>query len=160
MTEPRKPTFSQSDGVHLKDYLERVVEDQKHYLEQKIAAVEKATIIAAEVLDKRLHTMNEIRASLEDARANSPTNSDLKTLQKQVDAMDKRMSEYLTVKEFASIKQVIDGDVRELRESKANLAGKANQGTVMLSVGLACISLLLSAIGAISTALNLMKWSP
>jgi hypothetical protein len=158
MTEqPRKATFSPIDGVHLQEHLERVIALEKTRLEEKITAVEKATTLAADVLDRRLHTMNEIRASLEDARANSPTNSELRALQKQVDGMDKRMQNLITSDQFAALRGPIDKDLRELRDSKNILAGKADRGSVLLSVGLASLSLLLSAIGAISTAMNVMR---
>ena len=157
MTEPRKTTFSNSDGVHLKEHLERVIADQRHYLESRIAAIEKATQLAARALTTRLESMNEIRASLEDARSNSPTNADMKALQRQVDGMDKRMEKLISSEQFSSLRGPIDKDLRELRDSKNILAGKADRGSVMLSVGLACISLLLSAIGAISTAMNLIR---
>lgn len=157
MTEPRKTTFSNSDGVHLKEHLEKVISDLRVYLDAKLSGIEKSTALAADALNARLETMNEIRASLEDARANSPTNADLRSVQKQVDAIDKRMQSVITADQFASLRIPIDKDLRELRDSKNILAGKADRGSVMLSVGLACISLLLSAIGAISTAMNLLR---
>ena len=154
----QKTTFSNSDGVHLKDHLEKVIHDQRHYLESKIDSIEKATVLAARALNERLETMNEIRASLEDARANSPTNADMRSLQKQVDMIDKRLASMMSIDQFQLLRAPIDKDLRELRDSKNILAGKADRGSVMLSVGLACISLLLSAIGAISTAMNLLKF--
>ena len=164
----RPQPFSQQNGVELREYVERIVQDQKEhferairdqqqYYESRLNAVEKATAVAAESLNSRLTTMNEMRGSLEDARRNMPSSAEFTDIQRRVQDNEKRFGEYLTSSQYQTYKSSADSDIRELRESRAELAGKASHGSMLLTLGLASLSLLLSAVGAISTAMNLIR---
>jgi hypothetical protein len=104
------------------------------YLLAKIRAVEKiskirydnvlnATKIAKETNDKRLDSMNEFRQSLKDAQAT-----------------------FITRGEHNILHQRIDEDIRVLRESKANIEGKASVTSVYIGYALAVIALMLAII--------------
>jgi hypothetical protein len=91
----------------------------KDYIETKIASVEKATVVALESMDKRLESMNEFRATLKDQASTFITKADITALQK---------------------------DIQDLRESRAELRGKASMASVYISYGLAVLGLLLSVL--------------
>jgi uncharacterized coiled-coil DUF342 family protein len=94
----------------------------RDYIDFKIAELEKAFILARQVLEQRLNTMNEIREQLRTQK-----------------------SEFVTRLETDQIFR----DIRELRESRAELQGKASQSSVFLAYLMSGISILISIIGFI-----------
>ena len=76
-------------------------------LEAKLSAVDKSTSLAAALMDKRLDAMNEFRNALRDAQ-----------------------STFISRNELSARLTPTEHDVRELRESRATLAGVASQKDV------------------------------
>ena len=91
--------------------------------ETKIVANEKAVELASRTLSARLDLMNEFRSQLKD-QANT----------------------FFPRAEHEIYMKAVDKDIRELRESRAELAGKASQKAVTISVIIAVISTLISII--------------
>ena len=108
--------------VTLKDYADTRFVAAKEYTDARIAAVNEATRIAHVSMDKRLEGMNEFRNSLKDQSA-----------------------KFLNRDEYTLMHGKVLEDVRDLRESRAELAGKASQNAVIGAYVLGVIGLLLSA---------------
>lgn len=113
----RDKDFRWRDGVSLREYIE-----------SRLDAIEKATTLAYDSMNKRLEGMNEFRDALKDQTGKFATRDEVKLV---VD----RLGE----------------DVRGLRESKANLEGKASQQSVVAAQLLALIGIVLGAAGVIVT---------
>lgn len=58
-------------------------------------------------------------------------------------------STFITRKEFDAFKERIDGDIRSLRESRAEMQGKASQSSVNTAMIISAIGLILAIIGLI-----------
>jgi hypothetical protein len=102
----RKPTNSES--ITLRDHFDEKFDEHRqmddarflaveNQLNIKIAAVERATTVAAGLMEKRLESMNEFRAQLKDQAAT-----------------------FVPRSEYDSVQHRIDEDVRILRETKAS----------------------------------------
>jgi hypothetical protein len=100
----------------------------KELFEARLQALEKATQLAAQNMDKRLEGMNELRGQLKDQAAT-----------------------FLTRNEFYIQHEKLESDIRMLRESKANLEGKASQASVNTATIIAIAGLSLSL-------LNIILW--
>ena len=98
----------------------------KEYIEAKIGAVEKATTIASANLEKRLEGMNEFREALKDQTA-----------------------KFITRNEHEAMMNNYNKDIRELRESRAMLEGKANQSSLNIVLGVSLVAILISIIDLI-----------
>jgi len=109
--------------VKLEKYVDKQIKAIKSLMKSKYQTIEKSTDIATNVLDKRLDSMNEFRASLKD-----------------------QQKTFLSRKEFDILHQKVCDDIRMLRESKANLEGKASQLSVFITLIIALLALALSAI--------------
>jgi len=83
-------------------------------------ALEKSTVATVLSIEKRLEGMNEFGAALQD-----------------------QASGFFTKAEHSAYQKVVDSDLRILRESRAELKGKASQASLN-------ITFVLAAIGAIS----------
>ncbi len=92
----------------------------KEYIDTCLEARDKATEVAYENMQHRLDGMNEFRQSLRD--------------QNQT---------FLAKTEYCVWKETVDADIRTLRESRAELAGKADQKRVNTYMIITIISLLL-----------------
>ena len=123
------------NNITLKEYCDIRFNDQENHFNIKIASLErattmvaanleKATTIASEGLEKRLSGMNEFRAQLKDQTAN-----------------------FITRPEHDAVLLRINEDIRILRESRAELSGKASQLSANVALGIALIGLVLSLIG-------------
>jgi hypothetical protein len=106
MIERRKHTFSEEDGVSLKEYM----------LAQCKAHTE-ATKLAREALEKRLDGMNEIREQL---KAQNQT--------------------FVTRNEH----EFLAREIQDLKESRAELRGKANQSSVYIAYVFSVIAIIIS----------------
>ena len=95
----------------------------KDYFEMRIAALEKQTVTTAEQLERRLEGMNEFRGQLKDQAAG-----------------------FFPRSEHEIYMKAVDKDIRELRESRAELAGKASQKAVTVSTIIAVISTIIAII--------------
>ena len=92
----------------------------REYVEARLAALEKASDLAAVQLDKRLATMNEFREALKD--------------QQQM---------MLTKNEYASRHDLLTNRIDRLEIAAAELRGKASQGAVNLATFLSFVGILL-----------------
>ena len=92
----------------------------------KIEAAEKAVSLASNTLTARLDLMNEFRTQLKDQAAGLFSRVEHETYIKSVDK-----------------------DIRELREARALLEGKASQNAVNFSTIMALFGILLSAVALI-----------
>ena len=103
----------------------------REYFDARLAAQDRATEIARLAMEKRLDGMNEFREALKD-----------------------QSNRNVTKAEYDDCVRRILADVRELRESRAELAGKASQSSVdralvisLSGLGLAILSVILRLIG-------------
>jgi predicted transcriptional regulator len=85
-------------------------------LEEKLSAAEKALDVAYKSLDSRLQGMNEFRQALTDQAAS-----------------------FITRKEH----DIIVSEIRELREFKAAIQGKASQSSVWIAWFLAALGIMI-----------------
>lgn len=108
-------SFTYKDSVSLKEYFE-----------SRLKSVEKATILAANTLEKRLEGMNEFR-----------------------DALKNQATLFITKTEIKIQFDKIESDIRMLRESKAMLEGKASQLYVTITFILALVSISIAIISLI-----------
>ena len=115
------------DTVPLRDYLDAKFETIKAMLDK----ADEATRLARENLEVRLESLNEWRQQSKD-----------------------RERDFLARTEFDVRHEKVCEDVRSLRESRAELAGKASQKSVTLVTVLTVVGLLLSAIAIIVALLG------
>lgn len=97
-----------------------------YHIETRLQAMEKATVLALQNLDKRLEGMNEFRAQLRDQTSTFATRSELQLYMKSVSK-----------------------DIKILLESKAKIEGKASQNSVNVALVFATIAALISIISFI-----------
>jgi len=115
-------------AVSLKEYMESVCAERSEQraihiqrLEERMLAIERAfdvrfqtlsntTRDVAASMDKRLEGMNEFRSALKD-----------------------QMAMFFTRTEHEAFLKVVDADLRMLRESRAEISGKASQSHLNLS---------------------------
>lgn len=97
--------------------------DFHHMLDQRIQSVNEATRIAKDDMDRRLEGMNEFRATLQD-----------------------QASRFVIRSEYNSAHERLVEDIRSLRESRAEIAGKASMSAVIFAYGIAVMGLVLSVI--------------
>ena len=160
------------------------VEDQ---LNIKISSLEKATTVAAGLMEKRLESMNEFRAQLKDQAATFVPRSEYEgqshrldedvrllretrassevsaaMLEKRLESMNEfrlqlkdQAGTFFTRNEHETYIVSIEKDLRVLRESKANLEGKASQSSVNIAYVLAAIGIAMSMIGLLHSFSNL-----
>ena len=95
----------------------------KEYFESRLDALEKATHMAADNLERRLEGMNE-------------RDSMLKT----------QTGVSVTKVEFDAILLGINKDIRELRDFKNTHEGKASQGSVIISIIIGVLGVLIAAV--------------
>ena len=108
--------------VSLRDYVEGRCEWLAQYFESRIIAVEGATRVAADALNRRLEGMNELR-----------------------DAMKDQSAQFVSRKEH----DLLTEDIRGLRESRAKEEGKATQSQMMIAWAMAGGGLVLSIVALI-----------
>jgi len=96
----------------------------KEYVDIRLAANEQAVELAREILMQRLETMNQIREQLRD-----------------------QAQTFIPRSEFTIMCKKTDDDIRSLRESRAELAGKASQKDVDRSTAIAIFGLILGIVG-------------
>lgn len=103
----------------------------RDFVKAKLQALEKANVLFQRVLDARLAGMNEFR---EDLRRQANT--------------------FITRDEFLAMHERVKEDIRSLRESRAQLQGKASHQSVMVAIALALIG---NMIGAIAIVVAVFK---
>jgi len=115
--------FSWGDSVTLKEYLSQRMDD----LEEKIQVnfdLQKVALDKSDVkLDERLRSMNEFRAQMKDQSETFITRNEVMTL------IDTNRNE-----------------IRDLRESRAKLEGKASQSSMMIALGFSLVALIIEIV--------------
>jgi uncharacterized Ntn-hydrolase superfamily protein len=106
------------------DALRCHVDDLERLVNEQVIALDKATVIAKDNMERRLDSMNEFREALRDTQAR-----------------------FLTSQEFDNAHAQVMTDIKMLREEKARMEGKASQSQVL---GTAAISIVGLVIGVIS----------
>lgn len=116
----------EGETVSLREYVDVRFTSTVDLFETKIESAEKAVGLASSTLSARLDLMNGFRAQLEDQAAGLFSRVEHETYMKAVDK-----------------------DIRELREARAMLEGKASQSAVNFSTVIALLGVLLSAVALI-----------
>jgi hypothetical protein len=119
---------SQPPACHSSEYV-----TLKEYIDTRLDAMEQATILSRQVMDARLTSLNEIRDALRDRDTTFISKVEFNAIIARIEVGVSNLQE----------------DARSLRESRANLEGKADQSDVMKVLVLAIIGILLSVIGLI-----------
>lgn len=96
----------------------------KEYVDSRLTALEKATELSSQVMDRRLADMNKFREALRDQAAQMATRQELRT------AEDK-----------------LELQLRPLQDFKIALEAKASQQSVNLALLLSLAGLMLGVIG-------------
>ena len=98
----------------------------KEHFETRLAAVEKATEVAAKQMEKRLDSMNEFREQLRC-----------------------QASLFMTKENYDARHQLLQNQVDDLMLSRAELKGKASMSSVYMAYAIAIISIGLSIISCV-----------
>ena len=106
--------------------IESKVDSLREHIDVRFVAEDKAKELAAHALNLKLEHMNEFRGQLKD-----------------------QCSTFITREEHEILQTRIDNDIRELRESKATLEGKASQSTVNITLAVAIMGLIIAVAGLI-----------
>jgi chromosome segregation ATPase len=122
-------SYKESSAIRHKTIENRIelLENDIEKLEEMkadISSIRESTLLAKENIDFRLNSMNEFRGQLKDQATNFITRSEL---QPRFDRTDE--------------------DIRLLRESRAELIGKASQNSVNIAYIIAIIGIALSVLG-------------
>ncbi len=107
---------------------EREVVTMRDYIDTKIEALEKATTLAKETMERRLEGMNEFRDALKDQNTTFITRAEYENLCKEV---------------------------QELRESRAELSGKADQKSVNTTFIIAILGVVTAFVGILLRLLGI-----
>ena len=116
--------YHDKDVNDLRHHRDEMTKNLREFLEQQLDTIDKSTRDKAAAMDKRLEGMNELRGAMKD----------------QVALFAER-------KEVIAIKENLEKDIRVLRESKAELRGKAEQGSVIVAIIIAVVGIIISVIG-------------
>lgn len=156
----RRTSFTGSDGVALKEYLENQCMANRETIESEIrafervvntelAAREKAVTLAFDALKAKLEGMNEIRSQLDRQAATLVTKEKLDgsvaMLQGEIKLLRDRIERYAEKAEVDAMKT----DVQKLRERDAELRGKASQTGLLISYVIGGIGILTGVLGLI-----------
>jgi DNA repair exonuclease SbcCD ATPase subunit len=95
----------------------------KEHIESRLQAIEKSIAVADDVMQSRLAGMNEFRDTLRD-----------------------QATKFITRDEVGILLQPIQNTLEELKESKARLAGKAEQSQVNIALIMGSIGLVMAVI--------------
>jgi hypothetical protein len=110
----------------MKEYLDsrfRVIDDLRLYLDSKFDALDVSTKVAYNAMEKRLEGMNEFRQAMAD-----------------------QSNTFVTRSEISQFTDRVNADLRMLRESKAELQGKASQLSVNIALFLSVAGIGISLI--------------
>lgn len=114
-----------ADCFSIKEFFENSINELEKNIETKYGSLKEATTLAKTTMDERLARMNEFRESLKDQANSFVTKNEHEILIKKID----------------SELDILTEEVKNLREFKAELKGKADQSQVIFSlmIGLAGI---------------------
>jgi chromosome segregation ATPase len=129
-------------------------------IQSKIDSNEKATVLAKDSMENRLTAMNEFRATLSDQNKLYTTKTDhlgLATkLETDTNSLRNEILNTLTaLRNELNIRiEKVELDIRELRESKALLAGKASQNSVTIAYVTSFIGIVFGLVGLLRALLG------
>jgi hypothetical protein len=98
----------------------------KEHIETRLVALEKATEVAARLMEHRLQGMNEFRVQLKE-----------------------KADHFVTHQEYDAVIDGMVDDIRELREAKATQEGKASQMSVNIAYIISIIGLIISIVSLV-----------
>ena len=98
----------------------------RDYFESRISAQDKALELARQGIDKRLESMNEFRAQL-----------------------NQQASTFMTREYYDAKHETMQKQVDELMLSRAELQGKASQGSVVFAYGIGIVGVMIGVFGLI-----------
>lgn len=128
----------------------------REYLDNQIDNIKDATKIALTTLERRLEGLNEWRLESKDRQVNFPTrmeiDAQIKTIQSQLDQLKTQSVDLPTRNEVAVQFDRINADLRDLLKSRDNLAGKASQNSVTITLIISIVGII---IGIASIAISL-----
>lgn len=113
-----------------KEKLDKLREETTR-LDERIASIKESIKAAKESMDVRLESMNELRGQLKEQASTFIPRSEYIG---QHQALEQRFS-------------LRDEDIRGLRESRAELQGKASQNSVFVAYAIAITGIVLSIVG-------------
>ena len=139
--------MSKSSNLELKDYVDTLAKHIKEYVNTRFTAIDEAVKLANDAMQIRLEHLNNAQQTIQRMGDKYPIKSDLDNLSQRYE---------LQVKAY-------DEDIRYLRESKAEIAGKAsaesvnvvretvarNQMLVMVGLTISFLSLMCGGIGTV-----------
>ena len=139
--------MSKSSNLELRDYVDALAKHIKEYVNTRFTAVDEAVRLANDAMQVRLEHLNGMYQQIQRMGDKYPNKSDLDNLATRYE---------LQVKAY-------DEDIRYLRESKAEIAGKAsaesvnvvretvarNQMLVMVGLAISFFSLMCGGIGTV-----------
>ena len=110
----------------IQQVLEIRLQDIRLYYDAKFEDLEKSSLLVSASLEKRLDSMNEFRNALTD-----------------------QANHFITRAEYAINHDRVVDDIKGLRESRAELQGKASQSAVNIATVIAIIGVLIAVAGFI-----------
>ena len=156
--------------ITLKEYIDSAILALRDAMDERFIAQEKLSEAVATILEKHLNARfgalrdtNTTTAFALEKRTDERFQDNIRQianaavlLEKRLDAMNEfrntlkdQASSFFTRKEHEAYLKVVDADIRELREYKAMLNGKASQTHMTITFVIACLSLLVAAVGLI-----------
>ena len=151
--------------ITLREYLESLINNSTHTTTARFAAMDKALEVAVTSLGERFENTNEWRGLVTDQLAKRITREEHDTLVKLVSTCVPR-------EEFASVASRVtnciergehdttigrmEQDIRSLRESRAEVEGKASQASVSKVNTLAIAGVIIGVAGVLITMINVL----
>jgi hypothetical protein len=97
-------------------------------------------------MDKRLNTMNEIRESLRDQSSTMVTQGEHRLVLASIESLQSSIAKMISREDASVLLGRVEEDLRVLRESRAMLAGKASQNSVVFAIALAASGLVMGVV--------------
>jgi hypothetical protein len=142
------------NDISLKEYFDTRLREQEAQFNIKIAALEKATTIAAGQMEKRLEGQNEFRGQLKDQVTTLVSKAEyapqLARILEDIKTLSDTKAQFIGRPEHDGMLNKINDDIRVLRESKATLEGRASQSSVNVAMIIAVIGIILSIVGIVN----------
>jgi hypothetical protein len=140
--------------ITLREFFDTRIREQEAQFNIKISALEKAIIVAATAMEKRLEGMNEFRDQLRDQTGTFVTKPEYGQQMLRVNDDIKSLSDikaqFIGRPEHDGMFVKLNDDIRVLRESKANLEGKASQSSVNIAMIIAVVGIILGIVGIVN----------
>ena len=126
--------MSDNDTISLKEYFNTRLTEQESQFNIKIAALEKATTIAAAQMEKRLEGQNEFRGQLKDQVATFVTKNDHDSINERlfsdIKSLQEAKSQYIGRSEHDNMLSKFDDDIKVLRIQNSLCITKSEHDTL------------------------------